>query len=220
MILDGTIVNADINSSAAIDWTKLAISSTISSTELGYLDGVTSAIQTQLNTLIPTGLISPFGAASAPAGWLSCQGQAVSRTTYSDLYAVIGTTYGIGDNSTTFNLPDLMGRSPIGSGTGAGLTGRSLGDKVGVENSSLSESNLPQHGHIVTHFRRISTADTHDHEGWSTSETNHFSAPPDDRTSEAESTDAVTVGTNGGNGSSAAFTNMQPSTAVNFIIKT
>jgi hypothetical protein len=53
MISDGTIVNADINASAAIDWTKLAVSSTVSATEIGYVDGVTSAIQTQLNSKTP-----------------------------------------------------------------------------------------------------------------------------------------------------------------------
>ena len=57
-IADGTIVNADINASAAIDWTKLAVSSTVSSTELGYLDGVTSAIQTQLNALASSSTVS------------------------------------------------------------------------------------------------------------------------------------------------------------------
>ena len=189
---------------------------TVDSTELNYVDGVTSAIQTQLNLLIPAGLISPFGGSTAPTGWLLCQGQAVSRTTYASLYTAIGTTYGIGDNSTTFNLPDLLGRAPIGSGTGTGLTGRTLGTTVGAESYQLSEGNLPQHGHTVSFNRRTSTADTHDHEGWTAGD---FAAPPDDRTSEAETTQTVTTGTGGGNGSATPYSVMSPSTVVNFIIK-
>lgn len=65
-----------------------------------------------------TGLILMWGGAAAPTGWLLCQGQAVSRATYADLFAIIGTTYGEGDGSTTFNLPDMKGRTVIGSGTG------------------------------------------------------------------------------------------------------
>ena len=64
------------------------------------------------------GTIKPWGKATAPAGYLLCDGSAVSRTTYADLFTVIGTTYGTGDNSTTFNVPDLQGKFPQGkSGT-------------------------------------------------------------------------------------------------------
>src|SRR5215469_16888224 len=56
----------------------------------------------------PTGSFIPFAGATAPSGWLMCDGSAVSRTTYSALYAVIGTAYGAGDGSTTFNLPDMQ----------------------------------------------------------------------------------------------------------------
>ena len=64
------------------------------------------------------GTIKPWGKATAPDGYLLCDGSAVSRTTYADLFGVIGTTYGTGDNSTTFNVPDLQGKFPQGkSGT-------------------------------------------------------------------------------------------------------
>ena len=62
------------------------------------------------------GLVSPYAGSTAPTGWLICDGSAVSRTTYADLYAVIADTYGEGDGSTTFNLPDLRGSVPIGYG--------------------------------------------------------------------------------------------------------
>lgn len=64
---------------------------------------------------MPTGMVVPYAGAAAPDGWLLCQGQAVSRTTYAQLFSVIGTTYGSGDGSTTFNLPDMRGRVAVGS---------------------------------------------------------------------------------------------------------
>jgi microcystin-dependent protein len=68
---------------------------------------------------VPTGIatsgfVNPFAGAAAPNGWLLCDGSAVSRTTYAALYGVISTSYGAGDGSTTFNLPDLRGRMPAG----------------------------------------------------------------------------------------------------------
>jgi microcystin-dependent protein len=66
-------------------------------------------------------------------GWLICNGQAISRTTYSALFAVIGTSFGVGDNATTFNLPDARGRVAGAIGQGSGLTNRTLGQNVGEE---------------------------------------------------------------------------------------
>jgi microcystin-dependent protein len=65
----------------------------------------------------PSGVISSFGGLVAPTGWSICDGSAISRTTFSDLFSVIGTAYGIGDGSTTFNLPDIRGRIPVGTAT-------------------------------------------------------------------------------------------------------
>ena len=81
----------------------------------------------------PTGSILFFGSMTPPSGWLICSGAAVSRATYDDLFAVIGTTFGIGDGSTTFNLPDMLGRVPLGAGSGSGLTARTIADKSGAE---------------------------------------------------------------------------------------
>ena len=63
---------------------------------------------------VGAGFIQPFAASTVPTGWLECDGSAVSRTTYADLFTVIGTTYGSGDGSTTFNLPDLKGKVVAG----------------------------------------------------------------------------------------------------------
>lgn len=81
---------------------------------------VYDAIQFQLfsQDTTPSGTISMFATAVAPGGWLNCDGSAVSRTTYAPLFAVISTAFGTGDGSTTFNVPDLRSRSPMGTGTG------------------------------------------------------------------------------------------------------
>jgi len=107
------------------------------------------------NVGVPTGAVSAFAGSTAPTGWLLCSGQAVSRTTYAALFALIGTTYGVGDGSTTFNLPDLRGRVVAGEddmgGTAAnrltsgvsGITGTTLGAAGGDER-------LQQHQHANT----------------------------------------------------------------------
>lgn len=69
-------------------------------------------------SLIPTGLILPYGGSSAPTNWFLCDGSAKNRTTYATLYAIIGTSYGVGDGSTTFNLPNTKGRTMVGAGAG------------------------------------------------------------------------------------------------------
>lgn len=82
-------------------------------------------------------------------GWLLCDGRAVSRTDYADLFAVIGEKFGRGDGSTTFNLPDARGRTPIMQGQGAGLTNREQGQQLGAENKTLSVQELPEHKHTI-----------------------------------------------------------------------
>ena len=80
-----------------------------------------------VNDSVPIGAIQAYGGATAPAGWLMCDGSAVSRSAYSELYVAIGTTFGEGDGSTTFNLPDLRGRTIQGVGT-LGTETYTLGD--------------------------------------------------------------------------------------------
>jgi microcystin-dependent protein len=99
----------------------------------GQVDGINAA--ERLNELttgiaglptVPTGFIAPWPTATAPTGYLLCNGGGVSRATYATLFALIGTTYGAGDGSTTFNIPDLRGKFVLGkaaSGTGSTLAG-------------------------------------------------------------------------------------------------
>jgi microcystin-dependent protein len=83
-----------------------------------------------------------------PAGWLEMDGSAISRTTYPEYFALVGTLYGAGDGSTTFNLPDARGRTAIGAGQGTGLTSRTLASIGGEEVHQLSIAELASHTHV------------------------------------------------------------------------
>jgi microcystin-dependent protein len=96
---------------------------------------------------IPTGMIAPFAGASAPSGWLLCDGTAVSRTTYASLFSTIGVSYGVGNGSTTFNVPDLKRRVPVGKGTSD-----TLGNSDGLIEASRSVTHnhtIPAHYHSM-----------------------------------------------------------------------
>lgn len=95
-----------------------------------------------------TGVILPYGGSAAPTGFLLCDGTAVSRTTYANLFAIISTTFGVGDGSTTFNVPNLAGRTVIGTGAGTKVltfSSRSS-DTITVTGSANSTTNEVQTG--------------------------------------------------------------------------
>lgn len=112
--------------------------------------------------LAAPGMIFDYAGSTAPTGFLFCDGAAVSRTTFARLFAVIGTTFGAGDGTTTFNLPDLRGRVVAGrdnmggtaanrltnSGTGnPGVNGSTLGAVGGADRHALTETQMPLHAH-------------------------------------------------------------------------
>lgn len=103
---------------------------------------------------VVSGIITAYGGSSAPTGWFICDGQAVSRTTYAALFAIIGTTYGVGDGSTTFNVPDLRQRFPLGKA--AAGTGNTLAGTGGaIDHAHTSAAHTHTYTDIVNHTHSI-----------------------------------------------------------------
>lgn len=166
------------------------------------------------------GIIQMFAGATPPTGWLVCDGSAISRTTYATLFAAIGTTWGAGDGSTTFNIPDLRGRAPIGAGTGTNLTARTLGGKLGEETHALTagETGLRAHTHS---FTQPTVKVKYSKAVASGSATNHIDGSSSSSTAAPMEVSGGAVGAvTGGEKSGSAHNNMQPSAVVNFIICT
>ncbi len=113
---------------------------------------------------IPTATIVPWSSASVPTGFLECNGQAVSRSTYAALFAIVGTTYGAGDGSSTFLVPDLGDNVPVGksnnkalASTGGANTVAATGNVGGsTANATLTEAQLASHQHNETASRQPS----------------------------------------------------------------
>ena len=99
--------------------------------------------------LMPTGSVTCFAGTTAPVGWKICDGAAISRSTNATLFNVIGTLYGVGDGSSTFNLPDMRGKSVFGAGQGTGLTNRAIATTGGEEKHVLTLGEMPPHSHQI-----------------------------------------------------------------------
>ena len=106
---------------------------------------------------VNTGIVVPWGTASVPSGFLACDGSAVSRTTYSALFAVVGTTYGVGDGSTTFNVPNLAGRTVISKSNNQSLASTGGANCItptgnisgATANTTLTVNQIPSHSHVL-----------------------------------------------------------------------
>jgi len=127
-----------------------------------------------------TGTVLPFAVNTAPVGWLACNGAAVSRTTYADLFAAIGNTFGSGDGSTTFNVPDLRGEFIRGWDDGRGIdSGRSFGSSQSdlIVNHTHSGTTNTDGAHI--HSTRLGNDDDQNFTGGVSSGTNRQRPPAD-----------------------------------------
>lgn len=156
----------------------------------------------------PTGMITAYGAANPPMGWLICNGQAVDRTVYAALFTVIGTTWGPGDGSTTFNLPDLANRTAIGAAS------IPLGARGGNASVTLVTANLPAHSHSITD-------PGHSHSTFAASSTNTTGSATGAVTTGGTTGSAMTGITNTNNtGNGTSFSILPPYAAVIFMIKT
>ncbi len=115
-----------------------------STDKIDFFDGTSWVVITASTDAVPTGTVDAFAGSTAPTGYLLCDGSVISRTTYADLFSVIGTTYGTGDGSATFKLPDLRGEFIRGVDRGRGVdSGRALG--------SFQNDAFKSHNHRVNY---------------------------------------------------------------------
>jgi microcystin-dependent protein len=169
-------------------------------------------------TYVPTGGMMMWGTASAPTGYLLCNGAAVSRSTYSALFAVLGTTYGSGDGSTTFNLPDFRDRFPVGAGTtySANSTGGSANATL-VSHTHTATSTDAGHTHNIQ-VSNLSGASVDDRLAGSGAD--YGIANVNDSGTNVKSSTASITTTISTEGSSGTNANLPPYLGVYFIIKT
>lgn len=181
---------------------KVALNENPSVAEINKVtDNNMNEIKNTVNTNTPVGSISLFAGTTAPNGWLICDGSAVSRTTYANLFSVIGTTYGTGDGSTTFNIPNLKGKIPVGLDSND-TSFDTIGETGGEKTHTLTIDEIPSHNHNVNTIFPFTIG------------TN--------RTAVANSTSNNVTGTAGdvvlNTGGGQAHNNLQPYIVMNYII--
>ena len=169
---------------------------------------------------LPTGMITPFGGASAPSNWLLCHGQSLSTTTYAALHAVIGFTYG--GSGSAFLAPDLRGRVPAGQDSGganrltAPINGDTLGAAGGSESHTLITTELSAHNHFVVADAEAgqtdATASTSFARKGVWGSTNNYQV--------SGTATGATTGLSSSTGGGQAHNNVQPTIILNYIIKT
>ena len=207
-ITGGTINGAVIGGSNAVAGTFTTVNaSTITATT--YTGG----------GIAPTGSLTMWAGAvaSPPTGWLACNGANVSRSTYSALFAVVGTSFGIGDNATTFGLPNLLNRFPVGAGDTYALAatgGSANAIVVSHTHTATSTSVVTDPGHNHTYTSSGGALNLPNGFGTGTSSGSFDSG------SNVTSITVATTTTNSTEGSSGTNANLPPYVAVGFIIKT
>jgi microcystin-dependent protein len=130
------------------DSTQDGLMRKVSGLETDFVDG-TNTCRNLAAAALPTGAMIDFAGVTAPEGFLITDGSAQDRILFAGLFAVIGTTYGAGDGSTTFNLPDCRGRTVVAMGQGTGLTDRALAATGGEEKHVLTIAELAAHSHVI-----------------------------------------------------------------------
>lgn len=241
------VLNAEIiqgvSQASAITGSTAINSFQVVNGEAWYVDALGQAVQlTSGGSIVapavsglPAGAMMAYAGLSAPSGWLVANGTAVSRATYAVLFAAIGTTYGIGDGSTTFTLPNKQGRTSIGAGTYTdpvtGAVSRTQGARAGAEKHVLTTAELATHTHIQD--AHTHTQNAHNHTGTVAvnggafgtvgvigSSTSAGTAANVVTVNSNTATNQNTTATNQNTGSDTAHNNMQPYEVDLWIIKT
>lgn len=164
---------------------------------------------------LPAGTIQAYAGTTAPAGWLPCDGTAVSRTTYAALFAAISTTWGVGNGSTTFNVPSLARKTLVGSGgSGTAVLANSVGSTGGAETHAVTVAEMPSHAHPGSSASSSGSATVYD-AGGTLSVFSGGSGSPVNTAGVSVST-SVSIASQGGD---TPMSLMQPSAVVLYIIK-
>ena len=194
-----------------------------------WMELLSSAVPT-VNEIMPYGTIVQTARSTAPTGWLLCQGQTVSRTIYAGLFSAIGTTYGSGDGSTTFAIPNLQNRIPVGLGSEAEFD--TLGETGGAKTHILTTTEMPSHTHVQNSHNHTQNSHTHTLTGSNggssgvsmavTGNTNNdfgFGPMNGARADATTATNQSTIATNQNTGGGLAHNNLQPYIVLNYMIK-
>lgn len=162
-------------------------------------------IKSAVNTNTPVGSIMIYAGDTAPSGWLICDGSEISRTTYANLFNAIGIAYGNGDGSTTFNLPNLKGRIPVGQDT-SDTDLQTIGTPGGEKTHQLTIDEMPSHTHRVYYYVNINLRGGVDH-------LLAYGSPNSSGLVNYKGTTWI-----GNEGGDQAHNNMQPYVVMNYII--
>ena len=166
----GTVTNqssggSPVVTTVTVSWDSGSLDAGLSAVSIGIFSPTNTSVPPQF--FLQTGVLLPYAGSTAPTGFLLCYGQAVSRATYANLFAICGTAFGAGNGSTTFNIPDMRGRGWIGlDNMGGGAASRvalaiTMGYSAGFESLNLAHTHttgdhaltvpeLPSHSHTVT----------------------------------------------------------------------
>ncbi|RYF71197.1 MAG: hypothetical protein EOO29_30465 [Comamonadaceae bacterium] len=188
-------------------WRRLAIHGACGFALLAACQQAQADFNPFVGSLMPIASLS--GGAPCPRNWVPAVGQIASIQTYSELFSVIGTTYG-GNGTTTFALPDMSGRVAVGVGQGQGLTPRVLGEQGGSPSTKLLQENLPAHSHGLP---ATTTAATHATPGAARTLAHSQNAG-----AYASSGPQVTLAATGPAGGNAPVSTLSPSLVINWCI--